>query len=261
MTLPLNFETVGNADGPTLMLLHGFMSSNAQWDLNVDRLGGRLHLVLVELMGHGASPSPDDASAFELTNTLPAIERIRRGLNIERWWVGGHSMGGATAIRYALAHPEVAQGVVFTNTRAAFGLRRKDQDGQLASSENADLDTTDLRSLPFHPIHAKRFPENLKARMVAAADAMESHAIDHTMTHRHTWASTNDMHQLKMPVLLVNGRFERRFQPCVDIARDRIDNLTVVDLDGGHSINIEAAEAFDQAVISFIDKRAENVSR
>ena len=39
----LNFETVGNPQHPSVMLLHGFMSSNAQWLANIDALSGSHH--------------------------------------------------------------------------------------------------------------------------------------------------------------------------------------------------------------------------
>ncbi|MCP4226798.1 MAG: hypothetical protein GY773_25945 [Actinomycetia bacterium] len=58
-----------------------------------------------------------------------------------------------------------------------------------------------------------------------------------------------------MPALLINGRFEKAFQPCVDQARAAIDDLQVVNLDGGHSVNIDQPEAFDQAIIEFIHSR------
>jgi hypothetical protein len=32
----LNFEIAGSADQPALLLLHGFMSSNLQWEPNHD---------------------------------------------------------------------------------------------------------------------------------------------------------------------------------------------------------------------------------
>ncbi|SVC64836.1 uncharacterized protein METZ01_LOCUS317690, partial [marine metagenome] len=35
----LNFEVTGKEDGPGILLIHGFLSSNAQWLPNIEALG------------------------------------------------------------------------------------------------------------------------------------------------------------------------------------------------------------------------------
>ena len=68
---------------------------------------------------------------------------------------------------------------------------------------------------------------------------------------RHDWRCDDELHQLAMPTLLVNGRWEKAFQPFVEVAQRSIPQLEVVSLEGGHSINIEQPEGFDRAVLAF----------
>ncbi|MEO1062270.1 MAG: alpha/beta fold hydrolase [Actinomycetota bacterium] len=248
----LHWEETGRDDGPVLALVHGFLSSNAQWMRNTERLGRQLRLVLVEQPGHGRSEPHDDPARYTGERVVAAIDRIRETLGLQRWWVGGHSLGGAVALRYALTHPDRTAGVVFTNTRAAFGLPRV---GAPPRDRPATEGLTSLRDLPLHPIHATRFPDDVQAAMVAAADDIPFHVVDHLTTHRDDWACADELGRLSMPVLLVNGRWERRFQPCVEQARQAIADLEVVDLEGGHSINVEQAEAFDAAVLEWMTTR------
>lgn len=248
MSLRLNYEVTGNPDGEVLMLLHGYMSSNSQWDLNREHLGQHLCLVLVEQIGHGRSPAPEQPEWYEREHTLQALEQIRAEVGIERWWVGGHSLGGAVAIRYALANPDTTKGLLFTNTRAAFGISRpKQADGKPQNPLPANR-----HDIPFHPIHAKRYPEDLKAKLVAEADAMADHALVLTSRGSTIYRSVDDMHTLAMPTLLITGRWEKLFRPCVPQARQAIPDFEVVELEGGHSINIEQPEGFNHAVIDFI---------
>lgn len=243
----LNVVDGGKPDGDPALLIHGFMSSIHQWDLNRDRLGVALRTVLIDLPGHGASPVPASAADAEPETVLAEIERVRERLGIDRWWVIGHSFGGAVAIRYALAHTERTKGVVFTNSRATFGIERT------AGEEEAPRPApADLRKLPFHPIHAKRFPEDLKVRMVEVADRMTPATIDHVGTSSAAWRSRDDLADLTVPVLLVNGVWEKAFQANADAAVELIPDLRRIDLEGGHSINIEQPDAFDTAVLDFI---------
>ena len=241
-------EETGNPVGPPMVLVHGFLSSNAQWDLNRDELGKHYRLLMVELLGHGRSDAPDDPDAYGIDALLAELESIRIERHIETWWVCGQSLGGAISILYCLAHPERVRGLVFTNTRAAFGIKREG-----VSSNGGEPPTiTSTRDLPVHPINATRLPEVIKQRMVEAADAMTVAATNQFLARRHTWKSTERMAELAMPVLLVTGRWEKAFQEFVEQAEDLIPHLQVVSLEGGHAINAEQPEQFDQAVIKFI---------
>ncbi len=244
----LHHVEAGSPDGAPALFVHGFLSSRLQWELNLERLGARFRMILVELPGHGESCGPDDPEAYGPPAVLSAIEAIRRSLAIDRWWAVGHSLGGAVTTRYALAHPNRVEGLVITNSRAMFGIDRSERPTVGQGSP------TDLRRLPFHPIHAKRFPADLRERMVEVADATPPHVVRHVGTASHRWRSIDELGELAMPTMLVNGRWEKAFQTHAAHVRSHLDHIDVVDLEGGHSINVEQAETFDAAVLDFVDR-------
>ena len=102
----LNYRTTGDPKRPALLLVHGFLSSNAQWQPNLDLLGERFFVVLAELWGHGDSPLPADDSAFTIPRYVAEFEHIRNELNLGCWGVVGQSYAAGLAINYAIAHPE-----------------------------------------------------------------------------------------------------------------------------------------------------------
>ena len=250
-------EEAGNPDGPPMLMVHGFLSSNAQWDLNRDELGKYYRLLMVELVGHGSSDAPDDPAGYTIEHLVERIEEIRDASGVDTWWVCGQSLGGAISILYCLTKPEQVRGLIFTNSRAAFGIKR-----QGVSRENGKPPPiTSTRDLPVHPINAKRLPESIKARMVDAADGMAVHSVEHFMARRHTWKSTDRMPELAMPVLLVNGRWESAFQPFTEQAAALIPDFELVSLEGGHAINAEQPDGFNAAVVDFIDRHTEQPRR
>ncbi|MGH1489828.1 MAG: alpha/beta fold hydrolase [Acidimicrobiales bacterium] len=256
----LHVEDTGNPDGPAVLMLHGFMSSNHQWEPNRPELGSHLRLLMTEQPGHGGSPGPDDLSAYRADAVLEQLDEVRADRGIERLWLVGQSLGGAVCMRYAFRFPDRVAGLVFTNSRAIFGLKGKqpdqsDRDTEAAEpTDQPEYTREQIRAMPYHPINAKRIPEELKTRMVAAADAMPSAVFRH-LPRGGPWQSSHELHRLQVPTLLINGRFEKAFQPCVDEARAGIADLQVVDLDGGHSVNIDQPEAFNKAVLEFIVRR------
>jgi pimeloyl-ACP methyl ester carboxylesterase len=55
-----------------------------------------------------------------------------------------------------------------------------------------------------------------------------------------------------VPTLLVNGKRERRFQPVRDWLEQTHRNIQIVDLDGGHSVNVECPDAFNRVATAFL---------
>jgi len=244
----LHVEIEGRESQPALLLLHGFMSSNLQWLPNRETLREHFRLVQVELWGHGKSPAPRDPARYRVAGYLEEFERIRQALALERWLVCGQSFGAGITIRYALAHPEVVRGLVITNSRSALN----DMSQREGADQGLDFyESLDSRKLPFHPCHARRFPPELKARMEAAADAIPPFALWQAARAARELSCRDLASGLRVPTLLVNGRYEKVFQPDRDFAAASIPGIEIVDLDGGHSVNIEASDGFAAAVIDF----------
>ena len=107
--------------GPAVVLVPGSFQDAAQWDGVVARLSEDLDLVIVELRGHGESwPPPRNGSIEQFAgDVLVAID----ALSIDRFHVGGHSIGGMVALEVAREREAKVKGVLlvegWTNHRAA----------------------------------------------------------------------------------------------------------------------------------------------
>ena len=88
--MQLFYEEHGET-GPHLLLVHGMLSSRSQWMLNLDSLREYCRPVVVELWGHGRSPSPDDPAYYQPTGYIRQFEDIREALGIDKWFVCGQS--------------------------------------------------------------------------------------------------------------------------------------------------------------------------
>ena len=92
-------------NGPYLLLVHGFLSSSAQWLANLKELSTVCKPVTVDLWGHGRSPAPRDKIHYSPQAYAEQFEQIRQQLGIERWFVCGYSLGAGLSIRYAHDYP------------------------------------------------------------------------------------------------------------------------------------------------------------
>jgi pimeloyl-ACP methyl ester carboxylesterase len=251
--MQLNVRQAGRTDGPAIAFLHGFMSCNAQWQLNEKTLGASCRLIEIELWGHGASPLPP-AGEVSIDGYLAQFEQIRKAHGIDQWFLVGHSYGAGLMLSYAQAHPDRCCAVVATNSRSAFRepveraspMERIQQ--RLASAAGVEA----LRQLPYHPIHARRFPPAVHQALIDSADRMDPQAVRYG---GELVAALNFRHRLEtlaVPVMIANGTWEKSFQRDLASMLPQYDQITVAELPGGHSINIEAPEAFDAAVLQFL---------
>jgi pimeloyl-ACP methyl ester carboxylesterase len=256
--MKLHAEVEPGGRGPYLLLVHGFLSSRAQWRPNLAALKEHVRPVIVELWGHGRSPVPEDPAEYRVTSYVDAFEAIRRDLGVDRWLVCGQSFGAGLTIRYAHNHPARVIGQIFTNSMSALSTpcERGGGTGRMARADALERGgRTAIEALRFHPRFSTRFASEVKREMLEDAALIEPAAIANAIRYTTPQLSVVDcLGELTAPSMLVNGLWERPFQPLRDRAANLLPSLAIVDLEGGHSINVEAPALFNDAVARFAAK-------
>ena len=91
--------------GQPLLLLHGFGADKDNWTRVAHYLTPRFHVYAIDLPGYGEStkPSPEQS---RIEDQVSYVSQIAAALGLDRFDLGGNSMGGWIAGAYAAAHPE-----------------------------------------------------------------------------------------------------------------------------------------------------------
>jgi 2-succinyl-6-hydroxy-2,4-cyclohexadiene-1-carboxylate synthase len=248
---------VHQGHGPYLLLVHGLMSSRAQWLPNLSALSEVCRPVVLELYGHARSPAPGSRAPYHPRHYVEVFEEIRAALGVERWMVLGQSLGAALTLRYALDHPERVIAHLLTNSNSAFAdsswaeqirpamelfLRSVESDGAAA-----------LERMPIHPVKSRHFAPEVKAALVE--DAKSHDPLGVALSGLETAANSalgDRLPDNRVSTLLVCGAREKRFEPLRRRAERTMPQLEIAELTGGHAINLEAAQAFNRKAIEFI---------
>lgn len=246
--------------GPYCLLVHGILSSRAQWMLNLDALRAVCSPVVVELLGHGRSPAPVEVEPYTPSGYAHAFEQARVSLRADRWFVIGQSLGAALTLRYVLDHPDRVIAHVFTNSASALANERwQERMKEIAPAAAERIEEggmAALEEMPIHPRHAKRMPEEVKRALVEDAALIKPEGVARAMLHTVPGSSVRDAVQLnRVPTLLATGVREKEFVEPATFARENMPCLEVVDLDAGHAVNIQAAVGFNDAVVGFFRSR------
>jgi pimeloyl-ACP methyl ester carboxylesterase len=108
-TIPVNgtapyYRDIGPADGPPVVLLHGFPETGDTFAPVVATLGKRYRLIVPDLRGAGASQVP--AAGYDKRIVAADVRGLMDRLGIARAHVIGHDLGARVAVAFAVQYPE-----------------------------------------------------------------------------------------------------------------------------------------------------------
>jgi esterase len=98
--------------GPPLIILHGLYGSSDNWGTIAKKLSDTFTVYLPDQRNHGQSPHSDIHDYDSMRNDL--FELVNE-LSLKQFFLAGHSMGGKTAISFALKWPELLNGLLIAD--------------------------------------------------------------------------------------------------------------------------------------------------
>jgi 2-succinyl-6-hydroxy-2,4-cyclohexadiene-1-carboxylate synthase len=256
---PLAFETVGPADAPAVLFLHGFMGSRRDWAPVAAALAPALRCLLVDLPGHGETADPADEALWTPDGCVGALAQILAGAGGGN--VVGYSLGGRLALQLAIEHPRtVARGVIISGSPGVAGecgraQRRNSDEGLARRLEREGLDAfledwygmplfAALREHPRYPDVIERRRRNDPRLLARSLRSMG------TGVQRSLWA---DLPGTRTPLLFLAGERDAKF---TDLAFDAVARCpqgeAVVVRGRGHSLVEEDPEAVTREIAGFL---------
>ena len=132
----LHVDDGGTGDALPVVFVHSFAGNSGHWSEQLAHLRATRRAVAIDLRGHGQSDPPRDGnySVEAMANDLAAA--VNR-LNLSRFILVGHSMGGVAAAAYAGARPERVSGLVLVGTP---GKSSPEKANQIVTSMRTNYD-------------------------------------------------------------------------------------------------------------------------
>lgn len=99
-------------EGPPLIILHGLYGSSDNWTGIAKSLSDSFTVYLPDQRNHGQSPHSDIHDYESMSDDL---FELACDLKLNKFFLAGHSMGGKTAIFFALKYPEMLNGLLIAD--------------------------------------------------------------------------------------------------------------------------------------------------
>jgi 2-succinyl-6-hydroxy-2,4-cyclohexadiene-1-carboxylate synthase len=257
------FEIYG--EGEPLVLLHGFTGSTHTWDKFIEQYKHTFKVLVIDLPGHGKTRS---SSPVEMEQCCHDIRRIVTDNGFDTFHLVGYSMGGRTALSFAMLFPQVLKSLILES--ASPGLQTEEerqnrvlQDERLAKmleQEGLESFIQYWENIPLFlsqqdlPVDTR---SNIrKERLTQSVEGLALSLRSMGTGKQPSW--WDRLPTLLIPVLLLVGELDKKFVAINDKMDKALPNsrLTIVK-NAGHAIHVEQPKIFGKIVEEFIfaDKR------
>jgi pimeloyl-ACP methyl ester carboxylesterase len=225
------------------IFVHGAGGSHLNWPPQLRRLSGA-NTYALDLPGHGQSEGQGRTS---ISAYADFVADFLETLGLEKGTLVGHSMGGATALDFALRYPEGLAGLVLVGSGARLRVAPAILDGIRQDFQAAVRLICDYAYAPDAPEQLKREGRRQMGRThpdVLYGDFAVCDAFDVMVR----------LDEIRCPTLVICGTADRLTPPKYSTyLRDNIPGAQLVLVEGaGHMVMLERPEAVSQAIADFM---------
>ncbi|MBM3763315.1 MAG: alpha/beta hydrolase [Acidobacteria bacterium] len=260
----IHYASYGKADGPLVVMVHGFPDFWYTWRDQMQVLGDAgYRCVAMDLRGYNLSDKPAGLDNYDMKLLVGDVLSVIRANGRSKAIVMAHDWGGAIAWQVALNVPQMVEKLVILNLPHPRGLSR-----ELATNPEQQKASEYARRFQEPGSHAKltaaalagwvKDPEAKKAYV----EAFERSSLESMMAYyqknypRPPYQQSNDVRRLAMPVLLIHGLKDTALlAPALDGTWDWVDDLTMVTIpEASHFVQQDATEKVSKSVKSWLGR-------
>ncbi|HWW55721.1 MAG TPA: alpha/beta fold hydrolase [Sphingopyxis sp.] len=205
----------GDRSKPTLVMVHGFGADKDHWTFYAPWLTRDYHLIAPDLPGFGENDR-DGELPFDVTSQSARLKGFLDALGIERPHLGGNSMGGWIALRFAIDYPDRLRTLTLMNNAGIMGADESELQKLAADRDYNPLVLASLEDADRLIAFVVRKPTHVPARLkpVIYADALKHRDL----LDKIFWVIADEMEQkplndqlggVKVPTLVIWGRHDK----------------------------------------------------
>ncbi|CAM2942996.1 alpha/beta hydrolase [Mycobacterium intermedium] len=264
--LKLHYHEAGIGNAPTVVLLHGGGPGASSWTnfaRNIEVLAQHFHVLAVDQPGYGHSDKRAEHGQFN-RYAARALKGLFDQLGLQRVPLVGNSLGGGTAVRFALDYPELAGRLVLMGPGGLSinlfapdpteGVKRLGKFSIEPTRENLEAFLRVMvydQKLITPELVEERFKLASTPESLAATKAMGKSFAAADFELGMMW---REVYKLRQPVLLIWGR-EDRVNP-LDGALVALKTIPRAQLhvfgQCGHWAQVEKFDEFNKLTIDFL---------
>lgn len=245
------YTVAGPDSAPALVLSNSLGTTAEMWSRQLDALSAHYRIVRYDTRGHGASIAP--AGEYTLERLGRDVLAVLDDLNIERAHFCGISMGGLTGQWLGAHAADRIDKLIVANTAARIGsVQGWGERAALVRTRGMDEVASGAAGRWFTPEFVQRQPEVVQ-RLTDQLRATPTQGYAGCCDALSVADLRDEIAKIAAPTLVIAGECDP--VTTVDDARfivERVPGARMTTLAASHLSNIEAAQAFNSAVLAFL---------
>ena len=205
----------GDPSKPTLVMVHGFGADKDHWTFYAPWMTRDYHLIAPDLPGFGENDRNRELP-FDVASQARRLKDFLDALGIERPHLGGNSMGGWIALRFAIDYPDRLRTLTLMNNAGILGADESELQKLAANRDYNPLVIANLEDADRLIAFVVRKPTFVPARLkpVIYADALKHRDL----LDQIFWTIADEMEQKPLndelgnvtaPTLIIWGRHDK----------------------------------------------------
>ena len=238
--------------GTPLIMQHGFLGGGGYWVPQLPAFGQCFDVVAPDLPGFAGSAGEPAQDSIE--GMAGAVITLADALNVERFHLMGHSMGGMVAQQIALDHPDRVRKLVLYGTASLGDLPKRFE--TLAASrariQQEGIEACAQRIIPTWFVEGKAAP--YYDLCYEAGKGVTAAAADKALTALGKWNVGARLGELKMPTLVICGDRDRSISldQAVALSEGIKGSRLCIAPGCAHNVHLERPGFFVHAVREFL---------
>ncbi len=247
----LHYEESG--EGTPLIFLHGFSLDRRMWRPQAVLLSLKYRVICPDALGHGRSDCPK--TGYSRAHRVEDLAKFVDTLKIDRFHLVGLSMGGSTAIGFALKYQERLVSLTLASTGAAgYSVSRKfEKLDQVARKDGVEL--ARQKWLDWSLAWYRRDRKDVGQLIETMMDNYSGAVWADPMRGRYPKEQDLDrVHNIAVPTLIMAGELDRVFASLAGKLNRRISGSILKVYEGiGHMLNLETPDRFNADLEPFLE--------
>lgn len=249
-------------EGRPIVLIHGWPLSDEMYEYQYnDLINSGFHVIGITLRGFGKSDKPYGAYNYDVH--VADIKKVLDKLDIKNAVLGGFSMGGSIAIRYAAGDNGVhISKLALFGAAAPIWTQRDDFKFNLPKSAVDDLIALNYKDRPkLLSNFAKIFSatetslnEGIGVWLTGINLSASSYATAQCLIALRDTDLRADLAKITIPTLIMHGKKDKicSFDLAEQMKASILNSHLVVFENSGHSLFLEETQKFNAELIKFV---------
>lgn len=243
-------------EGPPIVLCHGTLMDRTMFEPQVEALTDDYRVVAYDTRAR----TDRYAAPYDLYDLADDCAALMDAKGIDSCVLGGMSMGGFMALRFAERYPERLEGLVFIDSSAGpHQPHEREQYGQMIETAREAGEIPEqladvVKQILFGETTNQKNPELVES-WVNRWLTYPGEAVYHEVN---SWLErpdyTEELDEIDVPALVIHGEEDIALEPSrSDSLVERLGARRVIIPDAGHSSNLENPAPVNSALREFLE--------